>query len=95
VEYEYADDSTAAAAGAAEAAELTPDSLASLPRQLIDSMREAVVTADLDQLLAKIQEVESHDAHVAQGLRRLAEGFQYEKLLELLTAGARIESGND
>jgi PAS domain S-box-containing protein len=95
VEYEYGDDSAAAAAGAAEAAELTPESLARLPRQLIDSMREAVVTADLDQLLAKIQEAESPDPRVAQGLRRLAEGFQYQKLLDLFTAGARIESGNE
>ena len=50
-------------------------------------MREAVITADLDQLLAKIQEVEARDPRVAQGLRRLAEGFQYQKLLDLFSPG--------
>src|SRR3954447_22319405 len=45
VEYEYADDSTAAPAP--DAAELALESLAGLPAQLIDPMREAVVTADL------------------------------------------------
>src|SRR4051794_5798750 len=34
-----------------EKAELTPESLAGWPRALIDPMRDAVVTADLDQLL--------------------------------------------
>ena len=54
VEYIYAEDPTAAARE--EAAELTPESLAGWPRDLIDPMREAVITADLDQLLARIQE---------------------------------------
>jgi hypothetical protein len=56
-------------------------------------MREAVITADLDQLLAKIQEVEARDPRIARGLRRLAEGFQYQKLLDLLSTGASLESG--
>ena len=47
-------------------------------------MREAVITADLDQLLAKIQESEALDPRVAKGLRRLAENFQYQTLLDLL-----------
>ena len=42
---------------------------------------------DLDQLLARIQEVEARDPRVAQELRRLAEGFQYQKLLDLFGAG--------
>ena len=64
------------------------------PQDLIDPMREAVITADLDQLLARIQEVEARDPRIAQGLRRLAEGFQYQKLLDLIEHGeAPIESG--
>src|SRR4051794_4191510 len=81
VEYLYAEHPTAAAQE--EAAELTPESLAGWPQDLIGPMREAVITADLDQLLARIQAVEARDPHIAQGLRRLAEGFQYEKLLDL------------
>jgi len=82
VEYIYAADP--AVASQEEAAELTPESLKDWPQDLIDPMREAVITADLDQLLTKIQEVEARDPLIAQGLRRLAEGFQYQKLLDLL-----------
>jgi len=81
VQYVYADRPTAAAWE--EAVELTAESLAGLPQDLIQPMREAVITADLDQLLAKIREVEARDPRIAQGLRRLAEGFQYQKLLDL------------
>ena len=90
VEYVYAEDSTASAKE--ETAELTPESLAGWPPDLIDAMREAVVTADLDQLLTQIQEGEARDPRTAQGLRRLAEGFQYQKLLDLLSPGVSLES---
>ena len=83
VEYLYAEDPTATAQE--EAAELTPESLAAWPQDLIDPMREAVITADLDQLLARIQEVEARDPRIAQRLRRFAEGFQYQKLLDLFS----------
>jgi PAS domain S-box-containing protein len=92
VEFVYAVGPTASAAHLAEA-ELGPESLAGWPQDLIQPMREAVITADMDQLLAKIQEVEARDPGIAQGLRRLAEGFQYEKLLDLLSTGAPLESG--
>jgi CheY-like chemotaxis protein len=85
VEYVYAEHPTAAAPEGP--ADLTPASLVGWPPDLIDPMREAVVTADLDQLLARIQEVEARDPRVARGLRRLAEGFQYQKLLDLFSPG--------
>jgi len=85
VEFQYAEDSTDAAKE--EAAELTPESIAGWPQDLIDPMREAVITADLDQLLEKIQDVEARDPRIAQELRRLAEGFQYQKLLDLFSTG--------
>jgi PAS domain S-box-containing protein len=83
VEYVYAEQLTDK--DHEEAAELTHESLAGWPPHLIDPMREAVITADLDQLLAKIQEVEARDPRIAKALRRLAEGFQYQKLLDLLS----------
>src|SRR5687767_12095195 len=86
IEYVYAEEPTAVVE---EAAELTRDSLAGWPPGLIDPMRDAVITADLDVLLARIQDVESRDLPVAQGLRRLAEGFQYQKLLDLFSVGNR------
>src|SRR5205807_6359485 len=85
VEYVYAEEPTAATQE--DAAELTAESLAAWPQDLIHSMREAVITADLDQLLAKIQEVEARDPRIAQGLRRLAERFEYQKLLDLFGLG--------
>jgi CheY-like chemotaxis protein len=78
VEYVYADQPSAPEA----AAELAPGSLAGWPRELVRPMREAVLTADLDQLLAEIQRVEVRDPRIARDLRRLAEGFQYQKLLD-------------
>jgi PAS domain S-box-containing protein len=75
-----------------ETTELTRQSLAGWPQNLLDPMREAVITADLDQLLARIQEVEVRDPRIARGLRRLAESFQYQKLLDLLCSEASLES---
>jgi PAS domain S-box-containing protein len=85
VNYLYAEEPTDTAPE--EASELAPESLAGWPQDLIQPMREAVITADLDQLLVMIQEVEARDPRVAHALRRLAEGFQYEKLLDLLNTG--------
>jgi signal transduction histidine kinase/DNA-binding response OmpR family regulator len=81
VDYVYAEE--AASPTAEEAVSVTPGSLAGLPRDLVDRMRESVATADLDQLLATIREVEVHDPGAAHGLRRLAERFEYEALLSL------------
>jgi PAS domain S-box-containing protein len=86
VEFHYAEESSDPSGESA--IELTPIMLSGWPRDVIDPMREAVVTADLDQLLARIQEVEARDPRLAQGLRRLAEGFQYEKLLDLFRTEA-------
>ena len=86
VEYVYADESPVESWS--ESVELTPELLADWPQDLINPMREAVITADLDQLLARIQELEARDPRIAQGLRRLAEGFHYQKLLDLFSRGA-------
>jgi len=85
VEFLYAED--AADPAREEVAELTPESLASLPQDLIHLMREAVIGADLDQLLAMIQEVEALAPETARGLRSLAERFEYQKLLDLFGPG--------
>ena len=84
VEYLYAEYPTATAQVEAE---LTLESLAGWPQDLIDPMREAVITADLDRLLTRIQEVEARDPRIAHGLRRLAEQFEYQKLLDLFGPG--------
>jgi PAS domain S-box-containing protein len=88
VHYDYAEQGTPSAGE--EGAELTPKSLAGWPQKLIDSMREAVITADLDQLLAEIKEVEARDPRIAQALRSLAERFAYQKLLDLFGPGVPL-----
>jgi hypothetical protein len=55
-------------------------------------MRETVVTADRDQSLEKIQDVDTRDLRIAQTLRRLAENFQYQKLLDFFSTGGVLES---
>ena len=80
VEYDYVQSPGAAAPRAT--AELTRESLADLSDDLIDLMRDAIIRADLDDLLEKIREVEIRDPHLAQELRRLAETFEYQKLLD-------------
>jgi CheY-like chemotaxis protein len=91
VKYVYAEHPTAETQD--EPTELTSKSLAGWPHDVIDPMREAVITADLDQLLTMIDAVELRDPGVAKGLRRLAEGFQYQKLLDLFSEGDFIEAG--
>ncbi len=88
VEYQYAEETGSPEQEGADA--LTSESLAGWPRDLIDPMREAVITADLDQLLARIHEQEARDPRVAQGLCRLAEGFEYQKLLDLFGTEAPL-----
>lgn len=92
VEYLFADEPSAAT-GQEAPIPLTEEMLEGLPPALIESMREAVLRADLDLLLARIRGVEPYDPAAAAGLRRLAEGFEYEKLLALFGEGAAIESG--
>jgi PAS domain S-box-containing protein len=90
VEYVYAEDPAAQE----EAFELTHESVALLPEELIDLMRDAVIGADLDQLLASIGEVEAGDPRTAAGLRELAERFEYQKLLDLFGPGVPSESAS-
>ena len=83
VEYVYADDPASTLKD--DAVELTADCLVGWPQDLIVPMREAVVTADLDQLLERIKAVEIRDPRIGKGLRRLAEGFEYQRLLDLFS----------
>ena len=64
--------------------QLESDAFTGWAQSRIDSIREAVLTADLDQMLAKIQEAQSAYPRIANALRQLAETFQYQKLLDLL-----------
>jgi len=71
------------------AGELTTEAVAVLPAQLINELHAATIDADRDRLLELIGVAESHDAQVGQGLRRLAQRFDYQSLLSLLQNGGR------
>ncbi len=88
IEYVYAEDPPIDRPE--ETVSLTPDSLVGCSPQLLESLRDAVITADLDQLLERIRELEPFEPNAARGLRVLAEEFQYEKLLELLSPGIKF-----
>jgi PAS domain S-box-containing protein len=90
VEFVYAE--PPAAPDPEETVEITPESLAGLPRDVIHPMREAIIRADLDDLLEQIRKVEDRNPRLAQKLRRLAEGFEYQKLLDLFDQGEPAES---
>ncbi len=66
---------------------LTPDSLAPLPRELLRAMREAVAKGDIIRLEELISETEPLYNEVAQGLKTLAQRYDYRKLKELLGKG--------
>lgn len=89
VEYIYADEAPEAQTSPADTnvAEPTPEAIAALPSQLISELQAATVDADRDRLLELIVTVESHDANLAQGLRVLAQRFDYRTLLSLLDNG--------
>ncbi len=84
VEFQYAENRIAASPE--EMTDLTSESLASLPRNLIQLMRDAVISADVDQLLSSIDEVEAFAPDIAREMRLLADHFEYQGLLNLFGA---------
>lgn len=61
---------------------------AALPGELVSALREASLSADLERILELADAAEAHGLEVGRELRRLAEGFDYGKLLALLETGA-------
>jgi len=63
---------------------LTRESLKSVPDELLSQIHEATVNADLDRLLQLIDQVNNYNVETAKQLRRFAEQFDYQNLLNLL-----------
>jgi PAS domain S-box-containing protein len=85
--YVYAEESVSVAAKPEALEALTSESLTGLPGELVRQIRESTINADLDRMLELIQQAATHDARAANGLRSLAERFDYQKLLDLLPTG--------
>lgn len=86
VEYEYYDEASGAPGALKEtvAKGLSSEAVAGLPKDLVDQLHEATINADFDLIMKLIDHVESIDSHVAQEMRNMADGFDYQGLLDLL-----------
>ena len=87
VEYEYAEAELAAGEMIEGLARPSAGAVSKLPADLLERMRDATVSGDLDRLLELIDEAEGHDAAAVEGLRKLADQFEYEALLQVLGTG--------
>ncbi len=63
--------------------------LSQLPPELREDLRTATVRADLDAMLSVLARATSHDEFAATVVRKLAEGFEYELILDLLDKPGR------
>jgi PAS domain S-box-containing protein len=86
--YVYAD-KPAEAPQPSKAVALTPEALATLPRELVRAMQEAVAEGDMARLVELVRQVETLDRVAARGLKTLAERYDYTKLDELLSEGEK------
>lgn len=63
---------------------LSPVALAELPSDLLKKLEQAAINADMKQIILLIDEINTHDTQLAEGLNKLAYDFKYDKILELL-----------
>ena len=82
VRYRYAEAS--AASEPALGTGLAADCLSNLPPDLMVEMRQAILTGDMDRFTRALPEVAERSASVADGLRELADRYDYDALVELL-----------
>jgi CheY-like chemotaxis protein len=54
------------------------------PSDLTDALREATIAGDFDRMLMLIERIALHDHRAGTALRSLAEGFEYQQLLDML-----------
>ncbi|MEE9617744.1 MAG: response regulator, partial [Anaerolineae bacterium] len=81
VQYVYEEETAIADAQAVEPAEpvaLARESLAILPPELVDQMREATVNGYMTRLTELLDQVVEYDARLAEALRELASGYEYD-----------------
>ena len=83
VEYVYAEAPPVLKAEKDIEGELLKEKMGALPESLVKQLHDATRSADLDRMLELVQQIEKHDANVAGTMRRYAEGFEYQKLLEM------------
>ncbi|OGV46957.1 MAG: hypothetical protein A2X46_19350 [Lentisphaerae bacterium GWF2_57_35] len=83
LEYVYADAPSVLQPEKEAAVESLKERPPALPETVMIRLREATGSADLDRMLEIIQQVEKQDARMAGRMRRLAENFEYQKVLDV------------
>ncbi len=66
------------------APQLKPEALSALPGELLDALKQGSQRADFILILNIIDRIRGHDAALADALGRLADDFEYNKILELI-----------
>jgi len=85
VNYVYAEEAAGSLPQQSTAtATLSAEALSRLPKDLVQGIRDTASGANLKLLLTLIGQVETHDAHAAEGLRELANHYDYEAILRVL-----------
>ncbi len=88
-EYVYGDEEQVRSVGRkqAETIHVTGARLSQLPKEIREQMAKAAAGGYQDRLLMLIDQVAARDDQLARGLQNLANGFQYEELIDLLREG--------
>ena len=60
------------------------DALSAAPADLTNGLRDATTAGDFDRMLLLIDRIAAHDALAGAALRALADGFEYQQLLDTL-----------
>ena len=84
VRFIFEDQAPATAAGP-EAAAMDSSRLAALPDGWLDALRQATVRADLNRMLALIEEIRPQDEALASTLAQWANDFRYKDILQLVS----------
>jgi CheY-like chemotaxis protein len=66
---------------------LTSKIVSTIPIDLIKDLKQAVLSADFDQIMALIDQIEQSSPQIAGRLREMANDFQYDSLIHLLEEG--------
>lgn len=86
VEYDYYDEGSGAPGMLREPLTrgISSEVVAGFPKDLVEHLHEATINADFDLIMKLIDRVDGIDSHVAQEMRNMADGFDYQGLLDLL-----------
>jgi CheY-like chemotaxis protein len=90
IAYDYEETSEAEDQPVADVAALSAERLGQLPRELVEELRDAILSGDkklLDKLILKVPETGNSES--AHALQELADGYEYDALTRLLEEACR------